>query len=214
MQKEFWLEKWNANQIGFHRDSCHPLLEAHAKDFFKGKKKVFVPLCGASVDMHFLQSLGLEVVGVELSQLAVEKFFSDAGLKPDIAEKEKFRVYRSKDFTLYCGDLFDFDLFEGIDCIYDRASIIALPSEIRERYASFINTNLRVDYFLLTIDFNNDEIGPPFSVPKNKVENYFKTKFKIELKETCPQEASVHTDKIQKLNENLFWLTPLEKIND
>ncbi len=47
-----------------------------------------------------------------------------------------------------------------------------------------------------------------------ETENYFKTKFKIELKETCPQEASVHTDKIQKLNENLFWLTPLEKIND
>lgn len=44
--------------------------------------RVFVPLCGKSLDMIWLAQQGHEVIGVELSPVAVEDFFRENGLNP------------------------------------------------------------------------------------------------------------------------------------
>ena len=43
---------------------------------------MFVPLCGKSLDLRHLASLGHEVVGVELSPIAVRRSSIDSGAAP------------------------------------------------------------------------------------------------------------------------------------
>ncbi len=39
--------------------------------------RVFVPLCGKSIDMLWLVQQGFAVTGCEISELAVEQFFTE-----------------------------------------------------------------------------------------------------------------------------------------
>ena len=85
MDADFWLQRGNQGRIGFHRGEVMPLLEKHwATLDVAAHGRVFVPLAGKSLDMHWLAAQGHEVLGVELSPLAVRAFFADAGLRPAI----------------------------------------------------------------------------------------------------------------------------------
>ena len=85
MKAEFWLERWQRNEIGFHQGE----INAHLQDYWdrvglKEGGEVFVPLCGKSNDMLWLRAQGHRVLGVELSPLAVEAFFVENQLKPEV----------------------------------------------------------------------------------------------------------------------------------
>ena len=76
MHTDFWLERWQQNQIGFHEQE----INAHLQEFWETlniptDSKIFVPLCGKSSDLLWLLSLGYQVVGVEISPLAVENLY-------------------------------------------------------------------------------------------------------------------------------------------
>ncbi len=55
--------------------------------------RVFVPLCGKSQDMLWLAQQGHEVIGVELSPVAVAGLFRENGLQP--ALQRMGRISRS-----------------------------------------------------------------------------------------------------------------------
>ena len=81
MDADFWLQKWQEGQIGFHRHDVMPLLQKHWPSLqLPEASRVLVPLCGKSLDMHWLAAQGHRVLGVELSPLAVTQFFDEAGL--------------------------------------------------------------------------------------------------------------------------------------
>ena len=83
MDAAFWLQRWQEGQIGFHRSDVMPLLEKHWPSLqLPAGSRVLVPLCGKSLDMHWLAAQGHRVLGVELSPLAVTQFFEEAGLTP------------------------------------------------------------------------------------------------------------------------------------
>ena len=78
MNKEFWINKWQENSIGFHMEQTNPLLiDAYEKLSCKGCMFVFVPLCGKSKDLVWLASLGHKVIGIELSEKAILDFYSE-----------------------------------------------------------------------------------------------------------------------------------------
>lgn len=81
MQPDFWLEKWQRGETGFHQDEVNPYL-ARYWPRLEALGKVFVPLCGKSRDMRWLRRQGHEVLGVELAELAVRAFFEEAGQQP------------------------------------------------------------------------------------------------------------------------------------
>ena len=90
MDAEFWRQRWTAGQIGFHQaevnqDLCKlwPELELE-----KGAR-VLVPLCGKSHDMSWLVEQGFHVVGVELSQTAVEGYFAEHQLEPRVGQRDR-----------------------------------------------------------------------------------------------------------------------------
>jgi thiopurine S-methyltransferase len=139
MHTDFWHERWSTNQIAFHESEANPLLVAHfaALGLAKGAR-VFVPLCGKTLDIDWLLAQGYHVVGAELSPLAVTQLFERLGVTPQLTRVGKLERWSVPHLDLFVGDFFALtpDLLGTVDAVYDRAALIALPSDLRGRYAA------------------------------------------------------------------------------
>jgi thiopurine S-methyltransferase len=174
MEPKFWQERWARNQIGFHLPEVNPYLQRHWPPLAEGAK-VLVPLCGKSLDLMWLASQGLRVLGVELSEQAVEAFFSEQNLTPRITARGVFKVYQADSIEIWCGDFFALDAEVLADCtaLYDRAALIALPPLMRARYTDHLNTLLPAGCqgLLITLDYEQvQKAGPPFAVTDEEVQ--------------------------------------------
>lgn len=186
MQASFWHERWEKNQIGFHQSEVNPLLARHWPDLgIEENQTVFVPLCGKSLDMRWLRERGHPVIGVDLSPIAIQGFFDEAGLTPVRDESGPLPRFSADGFDLHCGDLFALTAAElsNVRACYDRGSLIALPPDLRRRYASHLSEILpdRVTILLITLEYDASKMnGPPHSVPIAEVESLFGDAFRIE----------------------------------
>ncbi|UZE30807.1 thiopurine S-methyltransferase [Pseudomonas asplenii] len=175
MQPEFWHTRWERGQIGFHLDQVNPCLQRHWPSLSLGPEaRVLVPLCGKSLDLAWLAAQGLRVLGVELSSRAVEGFFLEHQLKPQVSEYGDFRIYEAGPLQLWCGDFFALTAEDVADCsaLYDRAALIALPAAMRERYAHHLTQILPggCQGLLITLDYDQSLLdGPPFAVLDGEV---------------------------------------------
>ncbi|WP_299692391.1 thiopurine S-methyltransferase [uncultured Vibrio sp.] len=174
---EFWHNKWAANQIGFHLEDVNPLLiEFWKKTDPSYEKSVFVPLCGKSEDLIWLASKHQEVQGVELSQIAVRAFFSEHFYTPTVTQiSGQHELYQFDELSVYTGDYFTAPI-QPVDIIYDRASLVALPEDMRvqyvERLKQLLNPGGKI--LLVTLDYDQSEMsGPPFSVPRREIDQLF-----------------------------------------
>ncbi len=189
MDPEFWHQRWREGRIGFHQDRVTPLLERHWSSLeLAPGSRVFVPLAGKSLDLAWLASQGHRVLGVELSQLAVEQFFHEHGLAPAIRDSRYGRHYLAGGVELVQGDVFMLDagLLSGCAAVFDRAALIALPPELRRRYADKVYARLPGGCrgLLVTIDYPPEEKqGPPFSVDGDEVQALFGSRWRIDLLE-------------------------------
>lgn len=175
MNREFWLKRWREGATGFHMDRITPLLEKYWPSLgLDASARVLVPLCGKSLDMTWLVSQGHRVLGVELSPLAVEQFFTENGLRPAMHESPAGRHYVAEGIEIICGDIFDLDQATLASCsaAYDRAALIALPAEMRRRYVEHVYGGLAPAFraMLLTLEYDQAIMdGPPFSVAADEV---------------------------------------------
>ena len=175
MDRDFWLDRWQRGQIGFHQDRPTPLMLKHWPTLgLAPGAKVFVPLCGKSLDMAWFASQGLRVLGVELSQAAVEAFFDEHGLVPTVEWTRYGRLYAAGSLEILCGDAFGLDAerLHGCDAVFDRAAIIALPAALRARYVGELYERLPAGCrgLLITLEYpQHEKDGPPFSVPESEV---------------------------------------------
>ncbi len=186
MTPEFWLQRWQENRIGFHQAQINVHLEAYwpGLDVAPGST-VFVPLCGKSLDMLWLAAQGYRVLGVELSPLAVEAFFRENGLTPEIERQQTFHRYRCGEIEILCGDFFELQSSDlaRIAAVYDRASLIALPPDMRTRYVGKLQSLLpgRRPTLLITLDYPQDERqGPPFAVSEAEVLGLYAGHWQVE----------------------------------
>jgi len=179
MEPKFWREKWAANQIGFHEEIFHELMCEHWVPLVVDcAARVFVPLCGKSRDMLWLRERGHEVVGVEVSDIAVAAFLEENGLIAQRDEFGRFSRYRGEGYTLLCGDIFDLtpEILGPFAAFYDRAALIALPPETRQAYAAHIQSLCaeKTHGLLITIGYPPDEVSPPpFLVPREEVQTLY-----------------------------------------
>ncbi|MCF7502297.1 MULTISPECIES: thiopurine S-methyltransferase [Vibrio] len=174
---EFWHNKWAANQIGFHLEDVNPLLiEFWKKTEPSYEKSVFVPLCGKSEDLIWLATKHEDVQGVELSQIAVRAFFSEHLYTPTVTRiSGQHELYQFDELSVYTGDYFSAPI-RPVDIIYDRASLVALPAEMRVQYIERLKQRLKPGgkILLVTLDYDQSEMaGPPFSVPKLEIDQLF-----------------------------------------
>lgn len=187
MEPRFWHERWEAGQTGWHLETVHPHLEAHWPRLnLAAETRVFVPLCGRSRDLLWLAGEGHRVIGVELSPIAVEGFFADAGLDPLVRKEGAFTRYAVDEIEILCGDFFHLDreCLGPVEAVYDRASLIALPPSMRESYAERMKALLdpEVTTLLITLDYDQDLMkGPPFSVHEPEVRALYEPEFEVQL---------------------------------
>jgi len=179
MDAEFWLERWRDGRTHFHQTRVTPLLQKYWPTLALPQgSQVLVPLAGKSLDMVWLASQGHRVLGVELSQLAVEQFFDENRLQPQVSESAYGRHYAAGDVDIICGDIFKLDAALLSECVgvYDRAALVALPSDMRARYAQHVYGQLSAHYrgILITLDYPQEQMdGPPFSVGDAEVQAIF-----------------------------------------
>ena len=143
---EYWLKRWEDNQIGWHKDTVNRFLIKYAEELTQGRSslRVFVPLCGKSLDMLWLADQGHNVVGVELAKQAVEDFFQENKLTfklekvKIVAATDPIDVYKcvEKQITIFCCDLFALtaeDAGGEFDAIWDRGSLSAVQPGVGDR---------------------------------------------------------------------------------
>jgi thiopurine S-methyltransferase len=170
---ESWLERWREGRIGWHEEGGNASLQRH---WSAGGRRVLVPMCGKTVDMLWLEERGNEVVGVELSDIAVRAFFEENALRYTIRQGPlPAYVADERNITIYCGDLFDFNE-PGHTGWYDRGALVATPADQRPAYAEHIDVLLAPDACKLLITLEYDDgiaTGPPFSIAPDEIREYW-----------------------------------------
>ena len=216
MHQEFWLERWQKNEIGFHCKDVNPYLKRYWQSLNVAQgSKVFVPLCGKSEDMLWLMAQGYHVMGVELSPLAISAFCNENALPSAIAQEGKFTISQGYQFNLYCGNFFDLTpgQFTKIGAVYDRAALIALPPDLRRAYVRHLNDclNAGVKILLVIFDYEQQEMqGPPFSIKKQDVEALYGGWCEINLlcsENILDQEPRFRERGLTYLQEHAYVLT-------
>lgn len=102
---ERWEQAWREGRIPFHVGTVNETLTTYAHRLFDGAHRVLVPLCGKSVDLAWLVEQGHDVIGVELSDVAVRALFEESGLEHEVVPGEP-TLYRSPRLSVFQGDLF------------------------------------------------------------------------------------------------------------
>jgi thiopurine S-methyltransferase len=223
MEISFWLDRWNNNKTGFHQQKINPYLA-----YFYGSKgpqveqreefKVFVPLCGKSKDMLWLSQNNYKVFGVECSGRAVKDFFEENALNYKHAERDQHALYQSSDLPalieIYQGDFFELSAadLDDVTDIFDRASLVALPVDMRQTYADKMAELLKpgVRTLLVTLTYDPAEMdGPPFSVTEDEVNALYADNFTVQkllLKEVIEDEPGMKNRGLTSLVETVYKL--------
>ncbi|TNE91861.1 MAG: thiopurine S-methyltransferase [Deltaproteobacteria bacterium] len=178
MKSEFWLERWELGQTGWHNDSVHPGLQEHCERFGTASR-VLVPLCGASLDVRWLTELPCvdSVVGVELSAIAIERLFADAGLNPEREQHGAFVLWKAGPISIVQGDFFAAPpaLVGPVDAVWDRAAMIAIDPERRDEYAAKLKELAPGGHLLLNALVYDQSVndGPPWALSAEEVVERF-----------------------------------------
>lgn len=186
MHHEFWHERWQARQIGFHQPAAHPFLVRWWPTLgLATGSRVYVPLCGKSLDMVWLAERGHRVVGSELSRIAITEFYAERGLVATVTDHGGFRRHLAGPYELLEGDALALSPAEldPVQAAYDRAALVALPPAMRPAYAASLARLLSAGGRALVVAFEYPQElkgGPPFSVEENEVRGLFGSAFRVE----------------------------------
>ena len=178
-----WLKFWENNETNWHGDKITQELVEYFELFeLEPRDKVFVPLCGKSLDMIYIMNQGFSVVGVEISEIGVRQFFSENNLAYKITKVDDFDLYSTENLEIYCGDFFALTSkhLNNVKSVFDRKSLIALEPEVRQKYVKHLNDiiSLGARILLVTLQYPQYQMsGPPFSVDKSEVESLFSMTF-------------------------------------
>jgi thiopurine S-methyltransferase len=226
MEIEFWKQRWDNNQIGFHQQKINPYLA-----YFYGEKgpersartalKVFVPLCGKSMDLLWLAQNGYETFGVECSETAVRSFFEENSVNYKSAENEHGSLFMSPatdagraGIEIFQGDFFALgnEELSTVTDVYDRAAFVAMPEDMRVQYAEKMTQLLSpgTRMLLVTLTYDPAEMnGPPFSVTEENVRELYSDNFTVEklcYKNVIDDEPGLKQRGLGELTETVYKL--------
>lgn len=216
MDTEFWIKAWDDGRTNFHRPEVNEKLIEFFPLFKPSEgQKVLVPLCGKTKDLLWLQDLKLTVHGVELYEEPVKAFFQENELPAaTITKDSNFTNYHSQNITISAGDFFKLDAFNKYDLIYDRASLVALPQEMRVKYAEVITRALKPSgkYLLISYEYDQSKLdGPPFSVDENEINSLYGKNFTIKLVDNKSAAESGRLATLAKLTQKVYILEKLSQ---
>jgi thiopurine S-methyltransferase len=216
VDNQHWLDRWKEDRIGFHEASVN----RHLQNWFarmapETGSSVFLPLCGKALDILWCAQQGYDVIGIELSQIAIEAFFEENSLSFERIPSNRFEIYQSGNITLLQGDFFELtdDDLQYCRLVYDRAALIAMEGDSRLRYYDHMLSILpqSCDMLLISFEYDQQEMqGPPFSVPTDEILQHYGEHFSIKLLETnsiIDERPRWRKVGLSELRESVFSLT-------
>lgn len=212
------LEKYAERLLLPKTDTTHDTQDCSAS-------RVFVPLCGKTVDLVYLTSMVGEVVGVEGIQSALEEFAIE---QPELKvenkgiEKNGFGKFVGKKITLLRGDFFELDEEKTsgrFQAIYDRASMVAIQPELRKSYVDILGKLIAKGGTILLVVLERQgseeamKKGPPFSIPEATVRELYDLEWVDSITllqqedqlERKPEDKERYPD-LNKLMENVYLI--------
>lgn len=218
MELSYWQSRWQKGNTGWHMDTVYPVLPKIWPQLnIPSGARIFVPLCGKSLDLQWLIDQNCTVIGVDISKKALHSIMQQHSEPFEQEASHGFTIYRSEAMTLWEGDVMKLpnDRMPPIDLIYDKAAIVALPPNMRSDYAQKL-LSLCSDHtqiLMQTFEYIQEEMnGPPFSVDEQELEKLFGKQFSRhllheqsklkELKGFRQRGLSSH------LKEKVYQLTP------
>jgi thiopurine S-methyltransferase len=185
MEAEFWHQRWQSNQIGFHEGQANAqLVRYFPRLSLAPGTRIFVPLCGKTRDIAWLRAGGYRVAAVELSQLAIEQLFAELAVQPLKSSEGKLLRYSAPGIDIFVGDLFDLtaDVLGRVDATYDRAALVALPADMRSRYtAHLVKITHGAPQLLICLVYDQDAVpGPPFSIDDDEVRRQYAGRYRLQ----------------------------------
>lgn len=145
--------------------------------------RVFVPLCGKTLDIAWLIANGFCVVGAELIETAIQQLFTELGVVPKISVTGEVKHYSAKNIDIFVGDIFTVSrkMLGLVDAIYDRAALVALPEDMRHRYTEHLMqiTNI-APQLLITFEYDQNVMaGPPFSISDEEINQHYQNSYSL-----------------------------------
>ena len=221
MNPEFWQTRWQEKRIGFNQSEVNPLLTKYFNHLnVPAGGRVFVPLCGKSIDMAWLTAQGYNVVGVELIETAVQEFFAEQNIVPTVyqhADNPTIKSYQGqlagRTITLWVADIFALTAedIDNVDAVYDKAALIALPANMRVKYSeqvrqlSDIADKEFAPQLLITLNYDQSKKnGPPFSISSEQIQQYYGEHYQIN--ELINEPATIGSAPELKVTEHVWLL--------
>lgn len=216
MDKNFWIQKWEKKEIGFHQKDINPHLKTHFEKLSLHQgQRIFVPLCGKTLDIAWLLSNGYRVVGAELAEKAIEELFLELKIKPQISHKNKLTQFSAQNIDIFVGDIFDLtkeDLGE-VDAVYDRAALVALPEEIRKKYTQhLLHLTHKAPQLLVVYEYPQKEMeGPPFSISSQELTQHYSSTYTMD--NLASASVAMGIKKQITVNEKVWLLKTKQKVS-
>ena len=219
MHSDFWHERWSKNEIGFHLDKVNPALAGHWHTMpVDLGSRVLVPLCGKTTDILWLLKQGYQVVGAELSEIALDALAYDIegefGLAVDKQEVDGLLLYRAAGILLIGGDWFRLTPRDigPVDVVYDRAALIALPEAMRRDYSEkLFELAPGAPRLLVAVDYDSAAMsGPPFAVSSEEITRLYGDAMHIDVlesREQIDQEPRFRDRGLSSLIQSVYRLT-------
>lgn len=186
MDESFWHNKWASKDIAFHTAKPNPLLLQYFKQLGLEKgARVFLPLCGKTLDIGWLLQQGCRVAGAELSTIAVEELFAELNLVPQHNKVGGLTHYHAEKIDIFVGDIFTLtpELLGKVDAIYDRAALVALPDNLRAAYIKLLKEMTRsAPQLLINYEYDQSkQAGPPFSISDEELVRHYQSAYQLNL---------------------------------
>ena len=211
MEPDFWHDRWANNCIGFHEQEPNRLLRRYLGTLaLRRGDRIFLPLCGKTLDIGWLLSRGFQVTGVELSQIAIEQLFQQLKLEPEISQHGELSLYRHKELEIFVGDFFQLteETLGKVDAVYDRAALVALPKVMRRKYTRHLAkiTNHSPQLLLSLVYDQTLMAGPPFSVDDAEIRQTYQNRY--HLQHLCREPVPGGLKGLKEIDENVWLLRP------
>ena len=213
-----WHSKWTSLKDGalpgWHLSGTNPsLVTIDGEPFVKEndrtipiRGRVLVPLCGATDDMQYLSNFDAvtEVVGVEISERAIDVFFKAHSLTPNIEPLSKSStsngssdgcVYVSGKIKIFKMDMLLFADSEKFDFIWDRASLMAIDPCYRSKYCQVMESCLKGagDYVVVGIEYPEGPFtGPPRMIHDRQIKECFEDSKLFETIDKLGPDGPIH----------------------
>ena len=155
--------------------------------------EILFPLCGKAKSMIGLAEHGYRIAGIEISPVAISRFFSENQLSFMLEVRNEHPVYIADELpiSVFCDDIFN-SLPMRCQGLFDVAALVAVLPEQRRRYVDTLKSMLvpGAKGIVAVVEYEGIAACAPFPVSVEEFHALFSESF--EISKLGRYEAKVH----------------------